>query len=304
MKEIKKRKGSATFITILVTAVILTVAIGFNWYVKDYLKSAEVIRKKSEAMLKGYSTFDAVLFLILAGTLTEREIKLPKLEGIFEKESLLINGEPFKILYDDVEISIQDSNGLISLQSIDEDSLKRLIKNKGFKNPEAFIAKFYDWIDTDELKRNFGAEKADYTLEGYTPRNYSLQYKSELCLIKEFKDVCKELEPYLTLLPQGGFNPNTAPDDVLKVVLNIDDKDLQKIKNYLKIKPFQKDEELYATIGKVVVLAEDFSYKPSGFFEIKVKVLESNNTIYSIYSGLVLRRNKYSPYIIPFWIEE
>jgi general secretion pathway protein K len=304
MKEIKKRKGSATLITILVTAVILTVAIGFNWYIKEYLKSAEVIKKKSEAMLKVYSTFDIVNFLILTGTLTEREIKLPKLEGIFEKESLLINGEPFKILYDDVEISIQDSNGLISLQSIDEDALKRLIKNKGFDNSEAFIAKFYDWIDTDELKRNFGAEKADYTLEGYTPRNYSLQYKSELCLIKEFKDVCKELEPYLTLLPQGGFNPNTAPDDVLKVVLNIDDKDLQKIKNYLKIKPFQKDEELYATIGKVIVLAEDFSYKPSGFFEIKVKVLESNNTIYSIYSGLVLRGNKYSPYIIPFWIEE
>uniref|UniRef100_A0A7V6CE57 T2SS protein K first SAM-like domain-containing protein n=1 Tax=Thermodesulfobacterium geofontis TaxID=1295609 RepID=A0A7V6CE57_9BACT len=304
MKEVKKKKGSATLITILVTAVILTVAIGFNWYVREYLRFAEVVKKKSEAMLKAYSTFDIVNFLILTGTLTEREIKTPKLEGIFEKEILPINGESFKIIYDDIEISIQDSNGLISLQSIDEDALKRLIKNKGFDNPEAFIDRFYDWIDTDDLKRIFGAEKVDYIIEGYTPRNYPLQYKSELCLIKDFKDACKEIEPYLTLLPQSGFNPNTAPDDLLKAVLEIDDKDLQKIKDFLKIKPFQKDEELYATIGKIVVLAEDFSYKPSGFFEIKVKVMEGEDSIYSIYSGIVLRGNKYSPYIIPFWIEE
>ena len=304
MKKVKKKKGSATLITILVTAVILTVAIGFNWYVREYLRFAEVVKKKSEAMLKAYSTFDIVNFLILTGTLTEREIKTPKLEGIFEKEILPINGESFKIIYDDIEISIQDSNGLISLQSIDEDALKRLIKNKGFDNPEAFIDRFYDWIDTDDLKRIFGAEKVDYIIEGYTPRNYPLQYKSEFCLIKDFKDACKEIEPYLTLLPQSGFNPNTAPDDLLKAVLEIDDKDLQKIKDFLKIKPFQKDEELYATIGKIVVLAEDFSYKPSGFFEIKVEVMEGEDSIYSIYSGIVLRGNKYSPYIIPFWIEE
>src|SRR5208283_2382968 len=67
-------KGSATILALLVTGVIITVGIGFNWLVKEHLKAAEGMRRKSEAMVRAFSAYNALVYSILAGHTDPREI--------------------------------------------------------------------------------------------------------------------------------------------------------------------------------------------------------------------------------------
>lgn len=305
----KNTKGSATLLTLLVVAVIITIAIGFNWYVREYLRNAEALKKKTEAMVKIYSTFDILNYLILTGIPTNKEIKIQTIasEKIDIKE-IPLDGRIFKLIYDDVIIKVQDTNGLISFNQINEDAFKKLIKNFNNKNPEIFIDCYYDWIDTDNFRRIFGAEAEDYKKNGffYTPRNYPLQFKKELSLIANFdRDLFSKISPYITLLPISGFNPNTAPKEVLMAVLEVDEATAMKLKEHIEnIKPIRSEEELSLIIGKTVILGEEYDFKPSGFFEITIQNTENENIIYEIKAGLRKLGNFFSPYVITHWIEE
>lgn len=305
----KNTKGSATLLTLLVVAVIITIAIGFNWYVREYLRNAEALKKKTEAMVKIYSTFDILNYLILTGIPTNKEIKIQTIasEKIDIKE-IPLDGRIFKLIYDDVIIKVQDTNGLISFNQINEDAFKKLIKNFNNKNPEIFIDCYYDWIDTDNFRRILGAEAEDYKKNGffYTPRNYPLQFKKELSLIANFdRDLFSKISPYITLLPISGFNPNTAPKEVLMAVLEVDEATAMKLKEHIEnIKPIRSEEELSLIIGKTVILGEEYDFKPSGFFEITIQNTENENIIYEIKAGLRKLGNFFSPYVITHWIEE
>lgn len=305
----KNTKGSATLLTLLVVAVIITIAIGFNWYVREYLRNAEALKKKTEAMVKIYSTFDILNYLILTGIPTNKEIKIQTIasEKIDIKE-IPLDGRIFKLIYDDVIIKVQDTNGLISFNQINEDAFKKLIKNFNNKNPEIFVDCYYDWIDTDNFRRILGAEAEDYKKNGffYTPRNYPLQFKKELSLIANFdRDLFSKISPFITLLPISGFNPNTATTEVLMSVLEVDEATAMKLKEHIEnIKPIRSEEELSLIIGKTVILGEEYDFKPSGFFEITIQNTENENIIYEIKAGLRKLGNFFSPYVITHWIEE
>ncbi|MEN2986551.1 MAG: hypothetical protein ABDH16_07865 [Thermodesulfovibrionaceae bacterium] len=305
----KNNKGSATLLTLLIVAVIITIAIGFNWYVREYLRNAEALRKKTEAMLKTYSTFDILNYLILTGVVTNKEIQTQKIENLnISLKDLPLDGRSFNLLYDDVIITLQDTNGLISFSTINEDAFKRLIEQKSNKNPEILIDCYYDWIDTDNFKRVLGAEADNYKKEGYiySPRNYPLQFKRELLLIKGFDiSLYREISPYITQLPISGFNPNTAPKEVLMAVLEIDEATAVKLKDYIEnIKPIKNEDELFLVIGKTVILGEEYDFKPSGFYEITIQNREKENVLYEIKTGLRKLGNYFSPYIVTHWIEE
>ncbi len=304
-----KNKGSATLLTLLVVVVIFTIAIGFNWYVREYLRNAEALKKKTEAMIKVYSTFDLLNYMILTGTVETKSIKVPKISNVTTTiKEIPLNGNPFTILYNDVIISVQDTNGLISLYQINEEGFKNLIEKLTNQRPEILIDTYYDWIDTDFLKRLNGAEREDYQKEGYKyyPRDYPLQFKRELSIIKGFdKDVYEKISPYITLLPISGFNPNTAPQEVLMAVLQIDAETALKLKNYIEnVKPIHNEQELFLAIGKTVILGEEYDFKPSNFFEIKIQHKENDNTLYEIKAGLRKLGNLSAPYTITYWIEE
>ncbi len=66
-KGTKGSAGSATILALMITGVIITVGIGFNWIVKEHLKAADGMKRKSEAMVKAVSAFDTFIYSILAG---------------------------------------------------------------------------------------------------------------------------------------------------------------------------------------------------------------------------------------------
>jgi len=306
MRFIPNHKGSATLLTMLMAAVIITVGLGFNWLVKEHLKAAEALRKKTEAILKARSSYDTIIYLILIGRMSPTEIRWSVSDEISRLKSLPLDGKKV-FLSEDVFIQAKDSNGLISLVSYGSIPLERLIqKTEGNGSASGIVNSYLDWIDTDSLVRVNGAEVFYYQGEGlpYGPRNYALQYQEEIQLIKGMnKELYRQIEPHLTLLPSVGFNPNTASDEVLMAYLNIDENTLKGLREYMSKKPLSSDMELFALTGRKIATGEGTYFFPSPFIELIVSVGEPKS-LYQIKAGLDTRQNARFPYGILYWREE
>jgi len=307
MRSISPDNGSATLVTMLMAAVIITVGLGFNWLVKEHIKASEGLMNKTEAILKARSAYDTLLYLILNGQLLQREIVPAGGSEISELKTLPLNGQKIS-LSDDLYVQAQDGNGLLSLIDLNTAAIERLIKKLGgLDNASDIISSYLDWIDTDNFTRVNGAEEVYYKSQGlpYAPRNYAIQYKGEVEFIKGIgRELYSKIEPYLSMLPSSGFNPNTASDEVLMAYLYINEESLKILKDYISIKAISSDMELFALIGRRIASeGEGVYFFPSSFMEITVSVGKPRN-IYTIRVGLDTRQNVRSPYSILYWKEE
>lgn len=306
MRFIATPKGSATLLTMLMAAVIITVGLGFNWLVKEHLKAAESLRNKAEAILKARSSYDTIIYLILIGQMSQREIKWPVSDEVSRLKALPLDGQAVS-LSDDVSVQARDSNGMISLISFDSGTLERLLQKAGENdNASGILNSYLDWIDTDPFVRVNGAEAFYYQGQGmpYGPRNYALQYQEEFQLIKGMsKELYRQIEPHLTMLPSLGFNPNTASDEVLMAYLNIGEDALKSLREYISIKPLSSDMELFALTGRKIAKDEGIYFFPSPFIEVIVSSGKPKR-FYQIRVGLDTRQNLRCPYGILYWREE
>lgn len=299
--------GSATLLTMLMAAVIVTVGLGFNWLVKEHLKASEGLRNKAEAILKARSAYDTLIYLILNGRVSQTEIVPLVSNEITELKTLPLNGQKIP-LSDELYVQIRDSSGMLSLVSMNTAAMERLIKKfAGLENTFHIIESYLDWIDADNFVRVNGAEEFYYRGQGlpYIPRNYPIQYKDEFELIKGVgKELYSKIEPYLTILPSIGFNPNTASDEVLMAYLDINDESLKTLKDYMSKKAVTSDMELFALTGrKIASVMEGVYFFPSPFIEVTVSAGRPRS-IYTIRAGLDTRQNISSPYGILYWREE
>jgi len=306
---IRGDSGSATILMMLIAAVIITVGIGFNWLVREHIRASEGLKNKAEAILKARSAYDTIVYLILNGSVLPKEIVVMGGVDISQIKTLPLNGQEVS-LSGDVRIRIQESNGLLSLNTINIHNIhpfERLIKRVGFTDTAAIaIDSLLDWVDVDSFSRVNGAEEFYYKGFGlpYGPRNYAVQYMEEIKFIRGFsEELYGKLQPYVTMLPSTGFNPNTASDEVLKAYLDIDEEYLKTLKDYMAKKPVQSDGELFALTGKRITGDEDSIYfSPSSFMDVTVSVGQPKS-IYTIKAGLRIVQRKDSPYSILYWRE-
>jgi general secretion pathway protein K len=294
-------------LTMLMAAVIVTVGIGFNWLVKEHMKASEGLRNKAEAILKARSAYDTLIYLVLNGRVLQREIVSAIGNEISELKTLPLNGQKIP-LSEDLYVQAQDSNGVLSLVSMNTPAMERLIKKVGgLDDASGIIDSYLDWIDTDKLTRVNGAEEFYYKGQGlpYTPRNYPIQYKDEIEWIKGMdRKLYAKIEPYLTMLPSIGFNPNTASDEVLMAYLDINEDSLKTLKDYMSKKVVTSDTELFALTGRRIASKEEgICFFPSPFIEVTVSAGRPRS-IYTIRAGLDTRQNISSPYGVMYWREE
>ena len=294
-------------LTMLMAAVIVTVGIAFNWLVKEHMKASEGLRNKAEAILRARSAYDTLIYLILNGRVSQREIVTAASNEISELKTLPLGGQKV-LLSDDLYVQAQDSNGMLSLLNMNTYAMERLVKKVGsLERTSEIIDSYLDWIDEDKFSRVNGAEEFYYKGEGlpYIPRNYPIQYKDEFELIKGVgKELYSKIEPYLTILPSIGFNPNTASDEVLMAYLDINEETLKVLKEYMSKKAITSDMELFALTGRRIAIdVEGIYFFPSLFIDVTVSA-GSPKTIYTIKTGLDTRQNMLSPYGVLYWREE
>ena len=299
-------RGSVTILIALLAAVILSIGLGFNWLVKEHVRTSEGLRDKAEAIIKTRSAYDALIYIILTGHITEKEIVVNQ-SGITDLKSIPLNGSEVTIS-DGVFVRVQDSNGRLSLTTLSPEALQRLVNNETDSTRGAlFMDSFLDWIDRDDLARVNGAEAPYYRSQDlpYTPQNYDLQYLEELALIRGVDaDLYKRLTPSLTILPNTGFNPNTAGDSVLKAFLNIDDYRVAKIREYAARKTIKTMPELVALTGKMLYLEDQKGwFVPSFYIDVIVRT-GNPRSLYKISTGLTTNPGLFYPYFIHYWQEE
>jgi general secretion pathway protein K len=299
-------RGSVTILIALLAAVILSLGLSFNWLVKEHIRSSEGLRYKAEAIIKARSAYDTLIYLMLTGQVTENKIMIAQ-GGITDLKSIPLDGSEVMIS-DGVFVRAQDSNGQLSLTTQNPDALQRLVSNETDPARAAiFMDSFQDWIDRDDLARVNGAESPYYRSHGfpYTPRNYDLQYMEELALIRGIDaELYKRISPSLTILPNTGFNPNTAGDSVLKAFLSIDDSKVAKIKSYVAKKTIKTMPELVALTGKMFYQAQSEGwFMPSSYLDIVVRTGSPRN-LYKISAGLTILSGFFYPYFIHYWQEE
>ena len=91
MKYIDHDRGSATILCLLISAVIITVGIGFNWLVQEHVRAAEALKNKTENMLEANSTYETLMYSVLAGTVTQRGVLLYKGVDLLGVASIPLN---------------------------------------------------------------------------------------------------------------------------------------------------------------------------------------------------------------------
>ncbi len=312
-KSLQRRtSGSATLYSLFIAMIILTLAIGFNWIVREHLKASLSLSQKMSALASAYSAYNLLLFTLLPAKVYSKEIEPLKGEQYLGLKRLPLNGTEVLLenatLEVPVRVSLQDSNGLISLITFRTDVFNNLLKLLGVEEEKRriIIDSYLDWIDQDDFARLNGAEKDYYEREGKPkPRNYEIQYKEELSFIRGMdRELYKRLEPFITILPNNGFNPNTAKKEVLQAYLDLEDNGtLQSLLDFLSNQTLLSDTQLFQLTGKRIILDEGVYYYPSRFFEVAIKA-GNPDPVYTIRFGLDLRVKTNTPFEILYWKEE
>lgn len=302
------QKGSATILTLLISAVMITVAIGFNWIVKEHLKAAEGLKIKTEAMMAARSAYDSLIYHMMTGELAQREIRFAGEQNSLGIKSIPLGGNGIK-LANGIVVKVQDSSGLISLVSLDNiAALKRLAAVVGApkQTVDGLADSFLDWIDADDLSHFNGAERQYYRFEGkpFGPRNFPMQYKEEFGFLKGMDPALyAKMEPFITLLPASGFNPNSAADETLAAFFDIDQQTLDKVRDYLARQPISSDLEVWSLTGKMPKReVHSVFYFPSPFFEITIQV-GNPKVLYRLNAGVDIRGQSAAPYGVLYWLE-
>lgn len=301
----KLSKGSATILALLMTGVIITVGIGFNWIVKEHLRAADGMKRKSEAMVKAVSTYNTLIYSILAGKAAPGEVVFTTSEDLLGVKSIPLNNDGVAV-GDDIEIKVQDSNGMISLVGSNLTALQRLLRNAGpDENKSAIIIDSYlDWVSRGNLSHLNGAKDAYYKAEGkpYTARNYPMQYKEEFVFVRGMdSELYKKISPYVTLLPNTGFNPNTASEEVLMACLNISRDDARRLKTFMSQTPVYSNSTLMKIVQRTIGgEGEGTDFVPSPFMTITINAGKPV-PVYSLKAGIDTRWNPTYPYAVVYW---
>jgi len=299
-------RGSATMLMVFMVTVIMTVGLGFNWLVKEHLQASENLKNKAEPIVKARAAYDTLIYLLLRGRTMPREVVLSGTEDLTLVSTLPLDNAPVP-LSDDITVRLQDSNGLSSLATINTAAMQQLLQRVlSVDSASVPLACLQDWTAQVDLTRLNGAEASYYRSQrGLPPRNYALQYMDELGFVRGMTpEGYERLRPCLTMLPATGFNPNTAPDEVMMAFLDITEETLQSIKNFKAEHGVITEGALQLLTGRMMAKNRKMIYfKPSLFMDISVSAGQPK-AMYTIKAGLSLRQNNIAPYSVLYWREE
>ncbi len=212
---LKSQKGMALLLTLLVTAVLTTVVIEYNYNANINVDVAQNYMNKMKA---GYLAKSGIKFVKLY---LESDVESFMGELVADVKPMLY-GKPLPLGDGFVTIHMDGEEGRININKIMVyPKVKNMFLNllENFNIDYSVYVNLVDWIDTDdEPFEGIGAESAYYeTLpEPYPCKNGHLDSMDELRLVKGIDDeVFNTLKKYCTIYSNGLININEAPKEVL-----------------------------------------------------------------------------------------
>lgn len=260
----KSEKGVALILTLLITAILVTIIVEVNYSTQVNMRISGNFRDDLQASYLAKSGVNiAISYLKYDGQNTETDNLT---EDWAKSYPPLPIGEGF------VNVMIEDENGKIHVNGavkengeVDQfiyDALSRLFQRE--EVDIGILNSIIDWIDPNDDPLPEGAEDSYYgSLDPpYECKDGPLDTLSELLMIKGVTDeVYGKISKYLTIYSDAKVNINTAGKDVLVCLDDeIDEGIAEGIIQYREEKPFDtKDElkevledEVYARIQSII----------------------------------------------------
>lgn len=256
MVRLKNESGFALILTLVVTALMVTVVVEMIHQVYVDTSVSRGFRDGQQASIlaeSGVTGGAKLLQMGLSGrnytSLSDRWATPLKLDDEVGSLEITISEESGKI----------NINALVQPNGEYEQFTQKALQRLGtrLQLPGDIWAAVADWIDSDDLPRSGGAESSYYrTLKPpYSASNGKLMTVTELSLIKGITpEVLGKLRPYLTTFSDQAYSPlvniNTAPKEILAALdERIDDRIAERIVVRRQLTPFKLTGELSQVPG-------------------------------------------------------
>jgi type II secretory pathway component PulK len=210
------------FVLVLTLWILAIITVGAAYFAERVARSVALARQSqlaTQALLDFSSTRAEILFRL--GTTRFSIYGL----GPTPQDAIALDNRPYHGTGDDL-VRLQDSRGLININFIQPEMLRLLLGQMGVaaENRDALLDSLNDYTDTDDLRRLNGAESAEYRARGWPlPPNDWLVTPGQLQSIIGWREQAilwkdQRLLDIVTTARVIGFNPNTAPREVLAVL--------------------------------------------------------------------------------------
>jgi general secretion pathway protein K len=264
------QRGFVLVATLWILAIITIGASYFAERVGKTLALAQRSQQATEALLDFSNTRAEILFRLATDRFSVYGL------GQTQLSAIALDNRPYRGSGQDI-LRLQDSRGLINLNYVQPEWLLRLLGRMGVPAEKrgVLLDTLLDYIDTDDLRHLNGAEAAEYRALGLPPppndwliSPYQLQHiigwRDQEALWKDQK-----LVDLVTTAGGIGFNPNTAPQDVLAVLPGISPEIAERLVKTRTIAPFSNETQVIAVVGPAVFDSESLNFYPGNSFRLR-----------------------------------
>jgi len=204
-----RQRGIALIQVLLVTGIIGLLMLQMGLTAREQVARAQALADRAELQLAAQSREAALLYSLL----TEPLARNPESDNPYAA-AWSFAGEPFAV--DGITFSIQDESGRMRVPDLQSNEFERLLLSLGVAPERAhrLARELLELQGATARTRALGEDQAaGTTADG---RQYPLQDLSQLRLLQDMDEALySRLRPLLTLYPTPGFNPTTAPRDLL-----------------------------------------------------------------------------------------
>jgi general secretion pathway protein K len=207
----RRQNGVALVQVLLVTTIIILLVMQLSLTAAEQVRRAQALQDRSEASLYLHSREVALLYTLL----TEPLVPSSGTDNPYAA-NWNFHGEPFVV--DGLEITLQDQSGRMVFPVSHVGDFERLLGVLGVGPTQAreIAARLAHWMG---IGSSDGSLPGDAMMRGGS--GDSLQYFGELRFLAGMDEqLYGKLAQLMTLYPTPGFNPLTAPAELLRLQMS------------------------------------------------------------------------------------
>lgn len=265
------QRGFILAITLWLLAGIAVVVGLMTWWAQEQVRNATVQRDRVEAEVAMLSTAQTVIYLAVTRDMTiagvpttpladdERSLRLLDEMGGLLRDPIggeLATDNSTYLGVDGARFAVQDESGLFSVMVPEDWQIDAFLDSQGVPRdaiPQLRDA-LQDYMDSDDLRRLNGAEAREYRAAGRPdPLNRRLLLPSEIDRVLGWETVPQDLRRRLpdlfTTFHAGGVNPNTAPPELLPMLMTGCPETCRQVLDRRTRQPFINSYDLMGLIG-------------------------------------------------------
>lgn len=274
-KLANRQRGIALFQVLLIVAITTVLLIAIAAYAKNAVEKATLTDSRLREKLISYSNWSELQFELLTKNWTEGEQILSSVapEANFYGREFEFSGQT---------VRLQSQNSLLYLGG-DGRLMRHLLEQFGYDEMQINrkVDSLLDWIDSDNERRVFGAERRNYGDDSESPANLPLQTLTELELVKGWsKADVNRVTPFITVHPNGILNPAFMPIPLMRYYVSAGEASVIEQKRSAG----DYDTDTFSTITGIT--ADEFlSLMPAD--RLSFYIGEDSATIHTYLSGVV-----------------